>query len=257
MNKICFFILYSHSSTMKYLPTRIRVFCIGVIFLLSASSQIKGFAQAQQPFVINAGIGGNNTRDLLARINKDCLSFHPDLTILMIGTNDMNSVKYVPLKEYKKNLQKIIDILLASHSKVLVMNILPLYEPYLLTRHPKAFYEPEGPSGRLAAVNKAIKKIANQKGVSFLDIHHIFEKIGNIGLDKSSYIRNKKNSNRTDGIHPTPDGYRAIAIAIYEHIINVHLPHERVVCFGDSITKGDGSIDHNSYPAFLKKLLSE
>lgn len=242
---------------MKYLSAKVRILYIGMVLLLLASFQINGNAQTKQPFVINAGIGGNNTRDLLVRINKDCLSFHPDLTILMIGTNDMNSVKYVPLKEYKKNLRKIIDLLLESHSKVLLTNILPLYEPYLLTRHPRAFYGDEGPSGRLAAVNKAIKKIAAEKGVGFLDIHHVFEKIGNIGMDKSSYIRNEANSNMTDGIHPTPDGYRAIAIAIYERIMDAHLPHERVVCFGDSITKGDGSIDHNSYPAFLKKLLSE
>lgn len=231
--------------------------CTGMILVLSLVFQIPGDGQTKQPFVINAGIGGNNTRDLLARIDKDCLSFHPDLTVLMIGTNDMNSVKYVPLNEYKDNLRKIIDKLLKSHSQVLLLNILPLYEPYLFTRHPKAFYGPEGPSGRLTAVNEAIEQIADQTGVSFLDVHHVFEKIGNIGLEKSSYIRNEANSNITDGIHPTPDGYRAIAIAVYEHINDAHLPRERVVCFGDSITKGDGSMDHNSYPAFLKRLLSE
>lgn len=225
--------------------------------MIVQTTAFKAVAQISSPYVINAGIGGNNTRDLLARIDKDCLSFHPDLTVLMVGTNDMNSIKYVPFKEYKKNLRKIIDTLLKSHSEILLMNILPLYEPYLLTRHPKAFYGKEGPTGKLAALNKAIEKIAKEKGISFLDIHHIFEKIGNIGLDKSSYIRNKTNSNLTDGIHPTPDGYRAMAIAVYEHIIYNHLPHERVVCFGDSITKGDGSIEHNSYPAFLKKLLSQ
>ena len=137
------------------------------------------------------------------------------------------------------------------------MNILPLYEPYLLTRHPKAFYGKEGPAGRLMAVNSAIKQIAIEKKVSFLDVHHIFDAIGNIGEDQSSYIRNRVNSNMTDGIHPTPDGYRAIAIAVYESIIDNKLPHESVVCFGDSITKGDGSIDDKSYPAYLKKLLAD
>lgn len=212
-------------------------------------------AQKTAPFVINSGVGGNNTKDLLARIDSDCISYKPDLTILMVGTNDMNSVKYIPLDQYKANLEKIIDILLKAKSKVLLMNILPLYEPYLLTRHPKSFYAPEGPAGRLKAVNKVIRQVAQEKHVSFLDVNHIFAAIGNIGLDESSYIRNMANSKMTDGIHPTPDGYRAIAIAVYEKIINDNLPHERVVCFGDSITKGDGSIDNKSYPAYLKKLL--
>lgn len=228
-------------------------FCLLLSFALA--STIK--AQRTEPLVVNAGIGGNNTTDLLARIDKDCLSHKPDLTVLMIGTNDMNSVKYVPLEQYKQNLEKIIDILLRSKSRVLLMNILPLYEPYLLTRHPRAFYGKEGPAGRMTAVNSAIKQIAIEKKVSFLDVHHIFDAIGNTGEDQSSYIRNRVNSNMTDGIHPTPDGYRAIAIAVYESIIDNKLPHESVVCFGDSITKGDGSIDDKSYPAYLKKLLAD
>jgi lysophospholipase L1-like esterase len=232
-----------------------RKLCLSIL-LLSGIAVSEASAQMSQPFVINAGVGGNNTKDLLARTSKSCLSHNPDLTVLMIGTNDMNSMKYIPLEQYKNNLRRIIDLLLAAHSKVLLMNILPAYEPYLLTRHPKAFYGEEGPSGRMAEVNKAIKEIAAEKQVCFLDIHHIFDKIGNIGPDTSSYIRNEVNSHMTDGVHPTPDGYRAIGIAVYETIINNHLPHNRVVCFGDSITKGDGSIEHKSYPAYLKKLLA-
>jgi lysophospholipase L1-like esterase len=35
-----------------------------------------------------------------------------------------------------------------------------------------------------------------------------------------------------------------------------HLPQTRIVCFGDSITKGDGSNDGESYPGYLNKLLT-
>jgi lysophospholipase L1-like esterase len=206
-------------------------------------------------FVKNAGIGGNNTVDLLKRVQRDCINFKPDLTILMIGTNDMNSVKYVPLEKYKQNLIRLLDIIKSSGSKVLLMNILPFYTPYLLTRHPKAFYGEAGPDGRQAAVNKAIYQIAKQEKVPLLDIHHYFASVGKVGLDKYSLIRNETNSGITDGIHPTLDGYRLMAALVYQRIIMAGLPHKRIVCFGDSITKGDGSITGNSYPAFLKKLL--
>jgi lysophospholipase L1-like esterase len=229
-----------------------------VVAILTIAGYQKTIAQEPiEPFVINAGIGGNNTKDLLARIDKDCLAYHPDLTILMVGTNDMNSMKYIPIDQYEKNLRKIIDLILKSKSQVLLMNILPNYEPYLLTRHPRNFYGEEGPSGRMAEVNKVIKKVAIKKNVSFLDMHHIFNKVGNIGLDKSSLIQNEANSNNTDGLHPTPEGYRVMGIVVYEYIMNKNLPHKRIVCFGDSITHGDGSIDKESYPAYLKKLLSE
>lgn len=206
-------------------------------------------------FVKNAGIGGNNTVDLLGRIEKDCLAFEPQLTILMVGTNDMNSVKYVPIAEYEQNLRHLVETLKAGGSKVLLLNILPFYTPHLLTRHPKSFYGQQGPEGRQAEMNKVIARVAADQQVAFLDVHHFFEAVGKLGLSKYSLIRNEANSGKQDGIHPTVDGYRLLASVIYQKIIMGGLPHSRVVCFGDSITKGDGSIDGNSYPAFLKRLL--
>ena len=202
--------------------------------------------------IINAGIGGNNTEDLLKRIDTDCLAHHPDLTILMIGTNDMNSKKYIPLPAYEKNLRTIISKI---KNKVLLMSILPAYEPYLYTRHPKTFYGQEGHSGRKQKVNEVIKKVADDNHQFFLDMDHIFQRIGNIGLDPDSLIRNEANSKVTDGIHPTPEGYRTMAVAIFEYLIQKQLPLNRIVCFGDSITFGDGGTEGKSYPAYLKRLL--
>jgi lysophospholipase L1-like esterase len=148
-----------------------------------------------------------------------------------------------------------VKIIKGSGSKVLLMSILPFYEPYLLTRHPAAFFEPEGPSGRRKAMNGIIREVAGANKVSFFDIGSIFEKVGKIGLDKDCLIRNEVNSGRTDGVHPTPNGYRFMALAISQYIRYNHLPADRIVCFGDSITRGDGSTDGESYPAYLKKLL--
>lgn len=210
---------------------------------------------AMEDTVINAGISGNNTKNLLARVGPDCLAHHPALTILMVGTNDMNNGKYVPPAQYRRNLDSLVKIIKGSGSKVLLMSILPFYEPYLLTRHPAAFFEPEGPSGRRKAMNGIIREVAGSNHVSFFDIGSIFEKVGKIGLDKDCLIRNEVNSGKTDGVHPTPNGYRFMALAISQYIQYNHLPADRIVCFGDSITRGDGSTDGESYPAWLKKLL--
>lgn len=206
--------------------------------------------------VINAGVGGNNTVDLLKRIDKDCLALHPKLTVLMVGTNDMNSVKYIPLEQYQKNLDQLISKIKKEGSKVLIMTILPPYEPYLLTRHPAAFYQPEGVAGRRNQVNKVIKETAKKHGIDLLDIGQRFTAIGKIGLDKESLIQNEANTNKTDGIHPTPNGYRFMALAVYDYIVDHNLPTNNIVCFGDSITHGDGTIDKESYPAYLLKLIT-
>lgn len=210
----------------------------------------------EQVEVINAGIGGNTTLDLLERIEKDCLIHNPDLTILMVGTNDMNSRKYIPIMQYEKNLREIIRKILKSKSNIVLMNLLPVYEPYLFTRHDPAFYNPEGHKERLAQMNLLIEKIAGEYQLSFLDIHRVFEKIGNIGLDKSSLIKNMENSNVADGLHPTDDGYRVIGLLVHQHLKYNKMSASKIVCFGDSITHGDGGTNGNSYPAYLKKLIS-
>jgi lysophospholipase L1-like esterase len=206
--------------------------------------------------VINAGVGGDNTANLLQRIDKDCLVHNPKLTVLMVGTNDMNSVKHIPLAKYEKNLETIVDKIKKTGSKILVLSILPAYEPYLLTRHPAAFYQPEGVKGRRIAVNQVIEKVAIKHKLYYMDLCHRFEAVGNIGTGMDSLIQNESNAGKTDGIHPTANGYRFIGLSVYDFIIDHKLPTDTIVCFGDSITKGDGSIDKESYPAYLKQLLS-
>lgn len=206
--------------------------------------------------VINAGIGGNNTVDLLKRIEQDCLAYRPQLTVLMAGTNDMNSVKHVPLPEYEKNLSQIARRIIASGSRLLMMTILPAYEPYLLTRHPETFYKPEGINGRRQQVNDCIKKVARQHRALLLDIEQRFIAIGKIGTGMDSLIQNEQNANKKDGIHPTANGYRFIALAVYDCILYHQLPSDNIVCFGDSITRGDGSQDKDSYPGYLNQLLT-
>ena len=228
--------------------------------LLSGASKAKAMPYEtnvqEKSEVINTGVGGNNTVDLLARIEKDCLTYTPELTVLMIGTNDMNSRKYIPLADYEKNMQTIIDKILKTGSKILLMNLLPVYEPYLMTRHKPEFYAPEGHSGRLSQMNTLIKKLATEYKLSFLDLHHVFAKVGNIGLEVSSLIKNEANSHNKDGLHPTLEGYRLIGTLVYQQIMQQNLPHEKIVCFGDSITIGDGKPDGANYPAYLQKLLN-
>lgn len=208
------------------------------------------------PRIINSGIGGNNTNEMLARLDRDCLTYKPRLTILMAGTNDMNSVKYVPLDLYERNMDAMATQITGSGSVLILMTILPSFEPYLFTRHPKEFYQPEGVPERRRQVNEVIKRIAIKHDAHLLDIEKRFSAVGKIGLDKDSLISNEANSNKTDGIHPTANGYRFIGLALFDYITDHKLPVDTIVCFGDSITKGDGSTTKDSYPGNLFQLLT-
>jgi lysophospholipase L1-like esterase len=230
--------------------------------LLAFGATTASFTQANKvqhtdapELVVNAGISGNNTNNLLSRVDTDCLAHKPTLTIMMIGTNDMNNGKFVPPVKFRENLVKLSAKITGSGSKLLLMTILPFYEPYLLTRHPAAFFDPEGPAGKRTALNAVVRSVAEEQKLSFFDIGILFEKVGKIGLDKDCLLRNELNSGSTDGVHPTPNGYRFLALAVSQFIQASNLPLSRIVCFGDSITRGDGSVDRESYPAYLKKLL--
>jgi lysophospholipase L1-like esterase len=225
----------------------IKTSCIAALIPASVTT-VQGKERKKNAFFINSGAGGNNTADLLSRIDADCLGYRPSLTLLMAGTNDMNSMKYIPLPQYEENMRSIISKILSINSKVLLMTIPPVYEPYLFTRHNKSFYEPDGHKKRLESVNRLIKQLADEYGLCFLDVYHIFSAVGNTGEDENSLIKNVANSNRTDGVHPTEYGNMVIAVSIYQCIVQLQLPYERVVCFGDSITAG-------GYPQYLKKLL--
>ena len=227
--------------------------------LLAHSNLMHGMPQQHNAVlqVINAGIGGNNTADLLARIEQDCLQQKPDLVILMAGTNDMNSKKFIPLPDYEKNMLQMISMMKKTGIEIMLMNLLPVYEPYLFTRHERSFYEPEGHSGRLKQMNQSISKLAMQHKIPLVDLYHIFDRVGNIGEAASSLIRNEANSKITDGLHPTADGYRVIGVAVHAQMVyNQLTKKKKIVCFGDSITKGDGAEGGENYPAYLKKLLT-
>ncbi len=207
------------------------------------------------PILINAGTGGNNTFDLLTRLDQDCLVHQPELVLLTVGTNDMNSQKHVPLPQFKKNLIELVQGIKRINSQVGLMTLLPVHEPYLMTRHPPAFYQPEGFPVRIAKMNDTIRDVARQHSLLFMDMHHIFTQIGQVGEAPESLIQNEANSQKKDGVHPTPEGYRTMAVAVYQALTNSSASYRRIVCFGDSITRGDGQPEGKNYPAYLKKLL--
>jgi lysophospholipase L1-like esterase len=51
--------------------------------------RLNGGQQGNYVFVRNAGIGGNTTPDMLARLDTDVLAYNPDVMFLMAGTNDI------------------------------------------------------------------------------------------------------------------------------------------------------------------------
>ena len=211
--------------------------------------------------IVNAGINGNNTADLLARVNKDVLQQSPQLVIMMIGTNDMlNTRNILTLKAYEDNYDALLDIL-TKKAAVIVMTIPPVNSSYIVMRKPELKFNETGPAHRVDSANMVIKRLAAKYNCQLIDLNKILMACGGSNTGKQSLFQNEANSGTPDGVHPTADGYRVIATAVYQNIVRSYAAVKKIVCFGDSITygynvEGGGKTEGQSYPALVKKMLN-
>ena len=58
--------------------------------------------------VINSGVGGDNTKGALNRLQTDVLDYAPDLVTVLLGTADASENKGIDLTEYEQNLLSIV-----------------------------------------------------------------------------------------------------------------------------------------------------
>jgi len=212
--------------------------------------------------IINAGVPGNNTAQLLARLDGDVLSHHPELVIMMVGTNDMlwpqNSL---PLEEYRKNLGLLADRIVKAGCHLLLLTPLPCISTYVLQRNPGLFFAAKDPDTKVLEAGQVMQDVAATRAIPVIDLHALFSgEEGSLEAAKS-LIRNVANSQApNDGVHPTAAGYEYLAQIVADAIVRHNLPHTRIVCFGDSVTygshmTGEGTVEGDTYPAKLKKLV--
>ncbi|MFA6135186.1 MAG: GDSL-type esterase/lipase family protein [Phycisphaerae bacterium] len=240
--------------------SRLAAGCAGP--LLAAVALAAGGAEHRE--IINAGIGGDNTADLLARLDRDVLAHAPELVVLLAGTNDLlNSRNEVPLAQYRENLGALVRRIQAKGIRLVLMTMPPVYPPYLLQRHPAEFYGRGGPAPRLAAGNAVVHEVARENHLPVVELFDAFQQAGGASERPASLIRNAANSGKEDGIHPTAAGYRLIGGLVAEVMVRENLSsRRRIVCFGDSITRGvhmagEGTATGETYPAFLSRALDE
>jgi len=213
--------------------------------------------------VINAGIGGNTSGDLLGRVHEDVVSQNPDLVILMVGTNDMvNSRKMVSYETFKNNLLDIVNILKDAEINIVLLSPLPVDTVYLFQRHQRSSYI-ELPNNKLANIRDIVRQISEDNDLYFVDIFAEFVERGLPEHNTDDIIRNVNNCGVNDGVHPTEKGYELMAQLVYDYLIGNKLIKQgmKVLCFGDSITEGvhvegEGTARGHTYPARLSNLIT-
>ena len=148
--------------------------------------------------VINRGISGNRTWDLLNRWDKDCIDIKPDYFSLLIGVNDTwrryDSGMVTTAEEYEANMRQLLDrVVNETNAKIILLNI------FLLDVTPdKAQMRPD-----LVEKQEVISRLIKEYDVTFVDIQALFDKMVAEGTPMEELS--------ADGVHPTDFGHEVIA----------------------------------------------
>lgn len=143
--------------------------------------------------VLDRGISGQTTPQMLLRFYQDVVSLRPRIVHIMAGTNDVSSnTGLITDEAIVDNIRAMIDIAQTNRIRVVLAAITPSTQ----------FIMRPGidPSPRIAAVNRALVKLAAEKRVTFVDYGPVLTD-GAGGL--AAALGN-------DGLHPNRDGYAAM-----------------------------------------------
>jgi lysophospholipase L1-like esterase len=140
--------------------------------------------------VIDRGISGQTTGQMLVRFRQDVIDLQPVAVHLMAGTNDIaGNSGPTTLEAVQANIQSMVDLADAHGIEVILASIPPA----------AAFPWRAGldPAPTIALLNAWLQGYAAGKGLRYVDYHAVL-------ADEASGL---KKPLANDGVHPNRDGY--------------------------------------------------
>lgn len=153
--------------------------------------------------IVNGGISGQNAELGLERLERDILSYKPDLVVVCFGLND-SAEGAERLSAYETALKKIFVQIQESGAEVIFMtpNTRSDYEDY---RHPNETLErvirtvSQGErEGLLRMFLDSARRICGEMQIPVCDCHALWEMMRQQGVDTNKLLSNEVN-------HPTKE----------------------------------------------------
>ncbi len=140
---------------------------------------------------IDLGINGNQTKDLVERLQNDIIDIKPDIVSILIGINDVwhhaDDKSWIPNDIFEDRYRTVLKAIKEqTNAKIMIM------EPFLIPVEDKLFFRED-----LAPKIEIIRKLAREYADAYLPTD---------GLLQSSFICDEPTSYAADGIHPTAKG---------------------------------------------------
>jgi lysophospholipase L1-like esterase len=152
--------------------------------------------------IINAGVAGHTTKDAMKRIQKDVLTYHPEIVTVMFGSNDAATHKKVSIKTYEDNLFEIIRLIGAK--KTILITPPPVDESL----------QPNRRNDEIAKYADVVTKIANETGSYDIDFFTEMVSIPDYEQKLVGILN--------DGLHFGEEGYDILVSLITKKVNNLN-----------------------------------
>ena len=157
--------------------------------------------------VVNSGIAGNTTDDILKDMKKRVYQYNPSKIFILIGTNDYQLAK--GNESIKENLPKIIESIQENRplAKIYIESIYPINR----TKDNKIDLKMVGVRNNedIEIGNEFLKQLAKEKNLTYIDLYSILYDEEDQGL-KLEYTQ--------EGLHITEEGYEVITQEIKKYL---------------------------------------
>ncbi len=170
--------------------------------------------------LIPAGISGDSAAGGSARLERDVLRFHPDLTVVAFGSNDASYNGEKEIAAYGEHLRSIFKRLKEDGGEVIYLTQIYMntrISPYVTAPFLIEIAEncaKAQNSGLLKAYYEEGKRVAREEGVEICDLYSVWEAMANAGVDTTALLSNHLN-------HPFREYHYYIAIKLLETILGV------------------------------------
>jgi lysophospholipase L1-like esterase len=154
-----------------------------------------------KPYV-NRGIGGQTTAQMLVRFRPDVLDLHPEVVVILAGTNDIaGNAGPVRAETVEQNLASMAELAVLHGVKVVLSSILPVADDKTdAAGHPLVRTTDRRPA-TIRALNEWMTAYAHEHGHVYLDYVPAVS-------DPTGAFRRDLNF---DGLHPNAAGYAVMA----------------------------------------------
>jgi lysophospholipase L1-like esterase len=174
-----------------------------VVFMGDSITENWALADAElfQRGVVNRGIGGQTTPQMLVRFRADVIALKPRIVHIMAGTNDVaGNTGPTTAQDVRNNIVSMVELARANGIRVILGAIPPA----------AAFgWRPElHPGPQIQSLNAWLRDYAARNKLEHIDYHSALA--GSSGELKAEL--------GNDGVHPNRDGYRIMRKLVEEKI---------------------------------------